>query len=85
MPTEITKKFWVTFDGKECPTHKEAETWEAANFHARLVRLDATDVQAAVALDPRVEAITAAIELAALEIKRNRRKVEAPPPPPEDP
>lgn len=80
MPQAVQVARWKTFDGRDFATRKEAEAHEEANLLGALVGLDADDVQAAVALAPGREVLTAAIERAALDIKRARRaKAEAAP------
>ena len=76
MPQKFEKPFWRTLDGLEFATLKEAEAHEAANYHLVLANLTAFGVQAAIALAPESAHITAAIERAAIEIKRNRRARE---------
>ncbi len=89
MPEKILKPFWKSIDGQEFPTLKDAEAHEAANYHHTLTGRDPATVRLAIDLHPEHAALTLAIERAAAEIKRNRRKqAEAPPaaePPQPDP
>jgi hypothetical protein len=73
VPQKFEKPFWKTIDGKEFASLKEAEAHEAANYHHALTGLDPAAVRLAIDLAPEHAALTAAIERAANEIKRNRR------------
>lgn len=65
---------WKTFDGRDFATEAEASTHEDTNFVQLLAGLTVEGVQAAVERDPRVLAVSNAIERAAYLIAKARRE-----------
>lgn len=86
MPQKITVERYKAFDGKVFDTRKEAEAHESENYLPMIAEAKIEEIMAAVEGDERVKYLTAAIERAALEIKRIRRaRAEASPEPPPSP